>query len=342
MSASAGASGGAASPRPGAPAPSGPAPWFADIAEGPAPAQCGWLDAGGGVTLRAAVWAAPDPAAARGHVLLFPGRTEYLEKYGRVVARLLTRGFAVAALDWRGQGLSTRAMPLLGHVGAFKEFQDDAAALTGWGPVASLSGPRLLLAHSMGGCIGLRAISDGALTGAQAPVAAVFSAPMWALAGGGAKSMVGRGLARVAEALGRGRNPVAGMSAERTYVLAAPFEGNVLTTDRTHWDWFVAQARAHPELTLAAPTWSWLAAASRETDALRHHAEPGVPRLLLLGTDEAVVSPEAIRAHAARFDRATLAEIGGGRHEGLMEDPDGPLGRALWETVDAFLAARLA
>ena len=89
---------------------------------------------GGGVRLveasdggkgRIAVWPArggDTPSAAkgrkkekpRGTVLLLHGRTEFIEKYYPVIEKLLQRGFAVATLDWRGQGLSERPV---GHRG---------------------------------------------------------------------------------------------------------------------------------------------------------------------------------------------------------------------------------
>ncbi|MGM0584553.1 MAG: alpha/beta fold hydrolase [Pseudomonadota bacterium] len=310
----------------------GAAPWLGD--EGPAPGETVWLRAEDGTRIRAALW--PAEGGARGHVLLFPGRTEYLEKYVRVVARLRARGFAVAAADWRGQGLSDREAGRLGHVGDFAEFQRDVAALTGWEAVAGLPGPRVLLAHSMGGCIGLRALAEGTV----APQAAVFSAPMWGLPMDGFSGAATRLAARAMVALGWGRTPLPGRSSERTYVMEGSFEGNVLTTDPGHWDWFREQAAAHPELTLGAPTWGWLLAALREMAALATAKVPPVPRLILLGGEESVVSPAAIRAHADRFGVAELAELPGGRHETLMEPDDRDPGKAAWAAIDAFLEAR--
>ena len=43
-----------------------------------------------------------------GTVCIFPGRSEFIEKYFEVVGELRRRGFAVAVLDWRGQGGSGR------------------------------------------------------------------------------------------------------------------------------------------------------------------------------------------------------------------------------------------
>ena len=52
------------------------------------------------------------PERPRGTVVLLTGRGEFIEKYAtEVVGELLERGFAVVALDWRGQGLSDRPLP---------------------------------------------------------------------------------------------------------------------------------------------------------------------------------------------------------------------------------------
>ncbi|MBA3324054.1 MAG: alpha/beta hydrolase, partial [Rhodobacteraceae bacterium] len=117
-----------------------PAPFFADIAEAPDGGRPLWLDTQDGLRLRAAVWS----EGARGTAIVLPGRTEYVEKYGRVVRRLTERGLAVAVIDWRGQGLSDRhpSAPRLGHVEDFRHYQHDVAALLAHPEVAALPGPR--------------------------------------------------------------------------------------------------------------------------------------------------------------------------------------------------------
>ena len=81
-----------------------------------------------GIAVRAAHWV---PPAARGTVLVCTGRSEFIEKYFDVVRDLLGRGFAVVAFDWRGQGLSTRALRnrRKGHVGDFSEYHADLQAV---------------------------------------------------------------------------------------------------------------------------------------------------------------------------------------------------------------------
>ena len=48
--------------------------------------------------------------AKRGTVVVLGGRAEFIEKYFEVIGELLARDFAVAALDWRGQGGSARRL----------------------------------------------------------------------------------------------------------------------------------------------------------------------------------------------------------------------------------------
>jgi alpha-beta hydrolase superfamily lysophospholipase len=61
-----------------------------------------------GATLRAARFEAAPDVPARGTCVLLNGQTEFIEKYFEVIDELRGRGFAVATMDWRGQGGSGR------------------------------------------------------------------------------------------------------------------------------------------------------------------------------------------------------------------------------------------
>ena len=287
---------------------------FEDIADGPPGGRAVWLRTSDEVRLRMAYW----PGGPRGVVMVFPGRTEVVEKYGRVAADLAAAGYGAFAIDWRGQGLSDRAPggdPLLGHVGDFAEFQLDVAAYAA--AVAKVSGGQVpcVLAHSMGGCIALRA-----LTGGLAARAAAFSAPMWGIPLGS----VLRGGVRMLRAAGRwagvDRRMVPGAGIEFR-LWENPFDDNELSSDRAQYDWMQAQVNARPELRLGAPTIGWLAAALAETAALAALPAPGVPAFCGLGGDERVVDPAAIRARMAAWPGGELAEYPGAAHELLMERP---------------------
>ena len=135
-----------------------------------------WVTAADGVKTRLAFW--PAPEGGKGHAMILPGRTEYIEKYGLVVADLARSGWGAVVVDWRGQGLADRAFAdgLLGHVGSFAEFQLDLEAILTAADMLA-PGPKPWLAHSMGGCIALRGLMRS-LT----PPAVAFSAPMLGLA----------------------------------------------------------------------------------------------------------------------------------------------------------------
>src|SRR5882757_746346 len=78
-----------------------------------------------GVSLRTVRWA--PPPGRKGTVCLFQGRAEFIEKYFETVRDLHARGFAVATLDWRGQGLSERALSdhRKGYVENFSQYDTD-------------------------------------------------------------------------------------------------------------------------------------------------------------------------------------------------------------------------
>src|SRR5271165_4155411 len=78
-----------------------------------------------GASLRFARWA--PPPGRKGTVCLLPGRAEFIEKYFETVRDLRSRGFAVAILDWRGQGGSERALRnrRKGYVRNFSQYQID-------------------------------------------------------------------------------------------------------------------------------------------------------------------------------------------------------------------------
>lgn len=290
------------------------APFFAAIADGPAGGHARWLHAADGVRIRVGVW---PKAGAKGTVFLLPGRTEYVEKYGRAAEDLARRGYATLTIDWRGQGLADRAKddPLVGHVGDFAEYQRDIDAALAFARHENLPQPWFLLAHSMGGCIGLRA-----LTRAHPFKAAAFSAPMWGILISGWMRPMAVALATASRWLNFDDRYVPGTK-EVTYVLSCPFVGNTLTTDPEMWDYMRQQALAHPELTLAGPSLGWLQAALTECHALSRIASPDLAVVTALGLQERIVDVGPVHARMALWPKGKLSLYPGSEHEVIMERP---------------------
>src|ERR1700761_4222658 len=107
-----------------------------------------------GASLRAARFPADPSVAPRGVCVLLNGQTEFIEKYFEVIDELRVRGFAVATMDWRGQGGSSRVVDdhRKGFVGDFAEYDDDLETLLNWvvTPMLKPGEKPVALAHSMG------------------------------------------------------------------------------------------------------------------------------------------------------------------------------------------------
>lgn len=290
------------------------APLHAAVADGPEGGRAFWLTTADSVRIRAGLW---NPKAPQGTVLLLPGRTEYVEKYGRAARELATRGYATLTLDWRGQGLADRPFKdrMTGHVGDFSEFQSDLDTLVGFARSQGLPEPYYMMAHSMGGCIGLRG-----LIRRLDVKAAAFSAPMWGI-------LMAAWMRPFAEVLSTTSrwfsfdDRYAPGTGPKTYVLEVPFVGNTLTTDAEMWDYMRAQALAHPELSLGGPSLGWLNAALTECHALSFLPSPDYPVICALGSAEKIVDVGPIHLRMANWSTGTLDLCLGSEHEVIMERP---------------------
>ena len=306
------------------------APLFNDVARGPEGGFAVWAKAPDGVRLRFGIW---PTKGAKGTVFLLPGRTEYIEKYGLAAADLARAGYSVISIDYRGQGLSDRAVEdrMTGHVADFAEYQRDIETMLDTAQRHDLPHPHYLLSHSMGGCIALRT-----LIGNHPFKAAAFSAPMWGLSMSTWMRPVAGVVTAVSSLFGLSHLYAPGTGAT-TYVIDAQFIGNVLTTDPDMWRYMKAQAEAHPELCLGGPSMAWGRAAMLETNALALMPSPAVPGYTALGTAEKVVDPMPIHTRMAMWPVSTLDLYTGAEHEVMME---GTAARArFFATVAALFAA---
>ena len=288
------------------------APLYEDIASCPPDGEAYWLRTEDGVRVRFAIW----PQGSKGTVLFFSGRTEYIEKYGEAAAEFKNRGFAFASLDWRGQGLSDRPCEdqALCHVGEFAEFQQDVAAARRAISVVGAPEPVYLLAHSMGGCIGLRSLHEGLDV-----AAAVFSGPMWRIFLGPIARRIALGATGTAKSIGLGRRYVLGTNS-RNYLHVANPGKNALTSDPDMFLMLKSQIEIRPELATGGPSYSWLNAALRECNSLIAETPPDYPALTLMGAQERVVDPKAVRIILSRWPRGKLERVPEARHEIMMEN----------------------
>jgi lysophospholipase len=284
-----------------------------------------------GVALRFARWA--PPPGRRGTVCVFPGRAEYIEKYFETVRDLRARGFAVACLDWRSQGLSRRPLsdPRKGHVRKFSEYDLDLAAFMQEVVLPECPPPIYCLAHSMGGAIIIRAMHGGQRWFDRV----VLSAPMIALPGLRA-SMAARVTLAALRFLGRRDSYVPG--GDSSLVGLGPFLGNPLTSDPVRYARNAAVLEVAPEVGVGAPTVAW---ASTAFKVMRQFAEAGYasairqPLLLIAAGRDEVVSTPATEDFALHLRAGSHLIVPGARHE-LLQEQDG-FRTQFWAAFDAFV-----
>lgn len=279
-----------------------------DIPEG---AEEHWLEGRGGVKVR--VMTAPAHGAARGSVILAPGRTEFIEKYFEVTRELQQRGFAVFCIDWRGQGMSGREVEngLKGHFASFDDPVNDLSTALKL-CAASLPRPHIGLAHSMGGAIMLRALQTRRIE----LDAAAFSAPMWGIAG---LTPMAKKYVRFMSSLGAG-----GHFAPRVEKKwkREPFKKNPVTHDKERHARCQGLISEEPRLALAGPTVGWVAAAADTTESFMSpgaFAHVKVPILIATAGEEQLVDNASHEVVAAQLPNATHITIDGAKHEILME-----------------------
>ncbi|QBY00199.1 alpha/beta hydrolase [Rhodophyticola sp. CCM32] len=287
-----------------------PAPYLEDVADGPEKAGAWWVRAADNTRIRVGYW----PGGTKGTILMFPGRTEYIEKYGRMARDMAALGYGMAAIDWRGQGLADRPAHRrdMGHVRSFDEYRQDVVAVRHVLDQISPPKPWYLIGHSMGGAIGLRALHDGL------PVdRAVFTAPMWGIQMSPFMRSISGLVMGLSGPLGFDTRfaPTTGPAE----IMA--FDNNPLTSDRDNFDYMWRQVKAYPDLALGGPSIRWVSAALDETTALLERPAPDVPALTILGELEQIVAPEAIKHRMARWPGGRLDIIKGAEHEVLMEAP---------------------
>lgn len=294
-----------------------------------------------------ALWQAPDGhrirridwpgegAAPRGSILFFPGRGDHYEKYLETCEGWHRAGWRVTAADWRGQAGSGRlgADATTGHVEDFAIWLDDIAAL--WAQWrATRPGPHVLIGHSMGGHLALRAVAEGRVD----PAALVLVAPMLGMASPPLPLAILQTVANVMTRIGPPTRPAWKWS-EKPGELPA-MRGALLTHDTERYADELWWREHRPELVMGPGSWRWVERAYASSRAL---FAPGVlervstPTLMVATTADQLVKFAAITEASVRMPHCELVAFGAeARHE-ILREADPVRTRAMTAIAD-FLA----
>lgn len=306
----------------------------------PTGAQAGHIKTPDGARLRFARWSA-SRQPERGTVCIFPGRTEFIEKYFETVGDLRRRGFAVTVLDWRGQGGSTRSLANTrkGHVEDFVKYDQDVGQFAREVVLPNCPPPYIALAHSMGANILIRQTLDPDTWIRSL----VVTAPMLAIHPEllGYSPTVVSTFADASARLGFASAYAPGHS--ETSAQVAVFENNPLTTDRERFERNVLVAMTAPQLTIGGPTIGWLAAAMA---SMRRLANPEfakrirIPMLIFSAGEDRIVDRVASETFADRLKSGVLVSLPTSRHEIIQEQDD--IRSRFWAAFDAYVGIEAA
>jgi len=267
----------------------------------------------------------------KGTVIFLPGRTEFIEKFLEDIRVFNDLGFACAAMDLRGQGMSYRPHPDRDkhYVNSFEPHIDDVCALFEQVLTDKMPKPYILMGHSAGSHVILRFLHDHP----GVANAAITVAPMVEISG---PVMLARCLSWLMRHIGLGAAYIPGHTSFK--------EGRwgwrkKLTHDEDRFgdeDYFIKNR--DKRLAVGGATYKWLWEALKSTAVLqsRGYAEAiDTPVLVLQAGDDTIVNNKKQAAFVGRMPQASLVRIEGAMHE-LLKETD-PLRARAWRAIGEFI-----
>jgi len=288
------------------------------------------------VNLRVAIW---NKSSNKGTILLQSGRTEFIEKYYEVIKEFIQRGFCIALMDWRGQGLSDRISKdvHLGHVKDFSDYDSDFINVIEKVYEDLCPKPWIAMGHSMGGCL----VASAAAKNTELFDAVILCAPMLSLQmpSFAKKSLSVIGL--IAK-IGFGEKALERHQwHEKKGWHQRPFEENNVTSDKARYERSEKLIRKDENLGIGGLSISWAYEALKRTKEMN---SPGwiknirQPVLLLNATKDKLVNPNENLKICSQSDKVVIANIES-EHEILMETDF--IRQQAWEAIDKFIEENL-
>ncbi len=302
--------------------------------EPPSDAVFNYFPSYDGEMLRYARFPASRVLEAKGTVIFLPGRTEFIEKFIEDVHIWNDLGFACAAMDLRGQGMSYRphADRDRHFVRSFEPHIEDVKTLFEKALTNKMPAPFILMGHSAGSHVILRVMKEYP----RLAKAAITVAPMVDVFTGGVPRFIPKWLTIAMRYMGLGAKYIPGHG---------PFKDGrwgwrrKLTHDDDRFcdeDFFIKEKDRR--LAVGGATYKWLREALRSCDKLQSPGYPEAiqaPVLILQAGEDAIVDNDAQTKFAERLPNGKLVVIEGAMHEILKETDEH---RAeVWKAIGEFI-----
>ena len=286
-------------------------------------------------SLRIAFW---NLKSQKGTIVLQSGRTEFIEKYYEVISEFVDRGFAVAMMDWRGQGLSSRIAlnRRIGHVDKFETYDNDFVKVMNDCFRERCPEPFIGFGHSMGGCL----LTSYFISSDNIFDKLILCAPMISVR---ANAFSRRLVSTIGllEIFGLGSFAMQKPSwSEKEGWIEEPFEENALTSDEVRFKRTYKFLTNFPELGIKGITVGWLKHAIQRTNkfkAINWSKKIEKPLLLLDATQDKLVNSKINKELLGQSSLTTIKSIGA-QHEIMMERDE--IRDEAWKAIDSFLEAQ--
>lgn len=220
--------------------------------------------------------------AEKGAILISTGRTESTLKYKELIYDLYHNGYSIYIHDHRGQGLSGRMAedPQIGHIDVFQNYISDMKVFHNRVLLPNNHKSVYLLAHSMGGAIGMTYLQQFT----KDFKAAAFSSPML-------------GLSYLECSLGGAFDidEPAYAPTQKGYLESKEiFKTNTLTNSETRFSYFYKTYMNEPKVRLGGVSLHWLNESCNQFQTIFNNIR-GIktPSLIFSSEEEEIVDPEA-------------------------------------------------
>ncbi len=269
----------------------------------------------------------------KGIILLLNGRSEFMEKYQKIVYKLTLRGYNVMTLDWRGQGLSVRELEnkQKGYVKDFNYYLDDLKLFYN-SLVKPQQLPVTILAHSMGGHIALRFMAESN----EKIEKAVLVCPMVDIVTNPIPRTIAGKIADYLVKYGLGNSYLTGKG---DYCRSkVRFKNNKLTHSLENFWLEHQEIEKNKELAIGDVTWAWLKYAFDSIKILNkkeYLKKIKTPVLLLSANQDIVVSINAQKKLCRKMANCNLISIPQAFHEILFEVES--VRKKFWNYFDEFI-----
>lgn len=282
-----------------------------------------------GIQIRCKIFLNPRAIAS---VIVVNGYSENMDKYAEVAYDFFQLGYSVFLIDHRGQGYSERLLsePQKATIDEFDHFVTDLHSFMEKIVTKSMSGPKFLVAHSLGAAVSARYLEEYP-TEFQA---AALLAPMFEINLNGWPKWLAHLILQVYSWIGRDNDYV--KPPRDPYAIS--FEENIVTQSRLRHDAGQNVLASEPNLKIFGQTNRWVRKALQGSrEVLENAGKAETPILILQAGKDQLVLASGLESFCHKAKNCRIQLFSDAKHE-ILQESDLIRDGAIQAVVDFFSA----